>query len=39
MLSYIKEFVYGDFGRMKLSLGDLLNVEMDILELDVEVGL
>ncbi|RMX39843.1 hypothetical protein pdam_00013473, partial [Pocillopora damicornis] len=34
--TYIKEFVHGDFGRTKPSLGDLLNAETDILELDVE---
>ena len=38
MLRYVKEFVHGDFGRTKPSLGDLLNTETDILELDVEVG-
>ena len=37
MLSYIKEFVHGDFGRTKPNLGDLLNTETDILQLDVEV--
>ena len=38
MLSYIKEFVHGDFGRTKPNLGELLNSETDILQLDVEVG-
>jgi len=34
--TYIKEFVHGDFGRTKPNLGDLLNTETDILQLDVE---
>uniref|UniRef100_A0A3B3RUW6 tRNA pseudouridine synthase Pus10 n=1 Tax=Paramormyrops kingsleyae TaxID=1676925 RepID=A0A3B3RUW6_9TELE len=34
--TYIKEFVHGDFGRTKPSLGDLMKTETDILELDVE---
>ncbi|XP_048858321.1 putative tRNA pseudouridine synthase Pus10 isoform X2 [Brienomyrus brachyistius] len=34
--TYIKEFVHGDFGRTKPSLGDLMKMETDILELDVE---
>ncbi|TSK18037.1 putative tRNA pseudouridine synthase Pus10 [Bagarius yarrelli] len=34
--SYIKEFVHGDFGRTKPSLGGLMKTEVDILELDVE---
>ena len=38
MFSYIKEFVHGDFGRTKPNLGELLNSETDILQLDVEVG-
>ena len=38
MLSYIKEFVHGDFGRTKPNLGNLLNSETDILQLDVQVG-
>ena len=38
MFSYIKEFVHGDFGRTKPNLGDMLNSETDILQLDVEVG-
>ena len=37
MCSYIKEFVHGDFGRTKPNLGQLLNTETDILQLDVEV--
>ena len=37
MCSYIKEFVHGDFGRTKPNLGQLLNTESDILQLDVEV--
>lgn len=39
--TYIKEFVHGDFGRTKPSLGDLLGTRADILQLDVvdvEVG-
>ena len=36
---YIKEFVHGDFGRTRPSLGTLLNTTCDILELDVEVSL
>lgn len=36
--TYIKEFVHGDFGRTKPSLGELLGgVSIDILALDVEV--
>lgn len=38
MFSYVKEFVHGDFGRTKPNLGDLLNSETDILQLDVEVS-
>ena len=38
MFSYIKEFVHGDFGRTKPNLGELLNSQTDILQLDVEVG-
>lgn len=34
--TYIKEFVHGDFGRTKPNLGELLQTEADILELDVE---
>lgn len=34
--TYIKEFAHGDFGRTKPNLGDLLNTETDILQLDVE---
>ncbi|CAH3171507.1 unnamed protein product [Porites evermanni] len=34
--TYIKEFVHGDFGRTKPNLGQLLNTETDILQLDVE---
>lgn len=34
--TYIKEFVHGDFGRTKPNLGELLNSETDILQLDVE---
>ncbi|EEC11635.1 hypothetical protein IscW_ISCW009153 [Ixodes scapularis] len=34
--SYVKEFVHGDFGRTTPSLGDYLNAEVDIVELDVE---
>ena len=37
MIRYVKEFVHGDFGRTKPSLGTLLHMETDILELDVEV--
>ena len=36
-VSYIKEFVHGDFGRTQPDLGSLLGVDCDILELDVEV--
>ncbi|CAL1296093.1 unnamed protein product [Larinioides sclopetarius] len=35
--TYVKEFVHGDFGRTRPSLGTLLNTNADILELDVEV--
>lgn len=38
MFSYIKEFVHGDFGRTKPNLGNFLNSETDILQLDVEVS-
>ncbi|XP_014250796.1 putative tRNA pseudouridine synthase Pus10 [Cimex lectularius] len=35
--TYIKEFIHGDFGRTKPSLGELLgNIDLDILALDVE---
>jgi len=34
--TYVKEFVHGDFGRTKPNLGNLLNSETDILQLDVE---
>ena len=37
-VSYIKEFVHGDFGRTTPNLSSLTGVECDILELDVEVG-
>ena len=33
--TYIKEFVHGDLGRTRPSLGDLLSTECDILVLDV----
>ena len=33
--TYIKEFVHGDFGRTVPSLGNLLQTECDILQLDV----
>ena len=36
-LSYIKEFVHGDFGRTKPNLTSLLGADCDILELDVQV--
>lgn len=36
--TYVKEFVHGDFGRTAPSLGELINAEVDIMELDVEVG-
>lgn len=32
---YIKEFIHGDLGRTKPSLGDLLDCYADILALDV----
>eukprot|EP00052_Salpingoeca_macrocollata_P000492 m.20529 g.20529 ORF g.20529 m.20529 type:complete len:463 (+) comp10576_c0_seq1:163-1551(+) len=34
--TYVKEFVHGDFGRTRPSLGELLQCEADILTLDVE---
>ena len=37
-LSYIKEFVHGDFGRTKPNLTSLLGADCDILELDVQVS-
>lgn len=33
--TYVKEFVHGDFGRTKPSVGDLINDEVDIIALDV----
>ena len=33
--TYIKEFIHGDLGRSKPSLGDILNSKCDILQLDV----
>lgn len=33
--TYVKEFVHGDFGRTKPSVGDLIGAEVDILALDV----
>lgn len=36
-LSYIKEFVHGDFGRTCPNLNELLHAECDIIDLDVEV--
>ncbi|CAJ0751921.1 19683_t:CDS:10 [Entrophospora sp. SA101] len=33
--SYIKEFIHGDLGRTKPSLGDILDCTVDIFELDV----
>jgi tRNA pseudouridine synthase 10 len=33
--TYIKEFVHGDFGRTRPSVGGILDGEVDILELDV----
>jgi tRNA U54 and U55 pseudouridine synthase Pus10 len=33
--TYVKEFVHGDFGRTRPSVGELLGCEADILELDV----
>ncbi|KAK2184310.1 hypothetical protein NP493_270g00024 [Ridgeia piscesae] len=35
--TYIKEFVHGDFGRTRPNLGELLQTDCDILELNVEV--
>lgn len=37
MISYVKEFVHGDFGRTQPNLSSITGVECDILELDVEV--
>ncbi|KAI0209034.1 putative tRNA pseudouridine synthase Pus10 [Lamellibrachia satsuma] len=34
--TYIKEFVHGDFGRTRPSVGELLHTDCDILELNVE---
>ena len=36
-ISYIKEFVHGDFGRTQPNLGTLMRTNADILQLDVEV--
>ena len=33
--TYIKEFVHGDLGRTKPSIGEILESEADILQLDV----
>ncbi len=33
--TYIKEFVHSDLGRTTPSIGELLNTEADILQLDV----
>ena len=33
--TYIKEFVHGDLGRTVPSVGEILNSEADILQLDV----
>ena len=33
--TYIKEFVHGDLGRTKPSIGEILGSEADILQLDV----
>lgn len=33
--TYVKEFVHGDFGRTKPSVGDIINAKVDILALDV----
>lgn len=33
--TYVKEFVHGDFGRTRPSLGSLLGCQSDILQLDV----
>lgn len=33
--TYVKEFVHGDFGRTKPSVGDLIGHEVDIVALDV----
>ncbi|KAF5300240.1 hypothetical protein FQR65_LT09194 [Abscondita terminalis] len=33
--TYVKEFVHGDFGRTKPSLGDIIGSEVDIVALDV----
>uniref|UniRef100_A0A0G4FLR0 tRNA pseudouridine(55) synthase n=1 Tax=Chromera velia CCMP2878 TaxID=1169474 RepID=A0A0G4FLR0_9ALVE len=34
--TYVKEFVHGDLGRSRPSVGDLLKTEADIMQLDVE---
>ena len=33
--TYVKEFVHGDLGRTRPSVGSLLGCEADILQLDV----
>ncbi|KAK5645332.1 hypothetical protein RI129_006632 [Pyrocoelia pectoralis] len=33
--TYVKEFVHGDFGRTKPSIGDIIDDEVDIIALDV----
>lgn len=33
--TYVKEFVHGDFGRTRPSLGGILGCQADILQLDV----
>ena len=34
--TYIKEFVHGDLGRTSPNLGEILQCEADIIQLDVE---
>ena len=37
--TYVKEFVHGDFGRTSPNMCSILNCDVDIIALDVEVGL
>ena len=34
--TYIKEFVHGDLGRTQPNVGEILNIDCDILQLDVK---
>lgn len=38
-VTYVKEFVHGDWGRTAPSVGSLLGCEADILQLDVNISM